>query len=40
MGNYNSSYHTKELWQGSLSIAVKSDFKHAFHGFTLMPLGK
>ena len=24
--------------QVSLSIAVESDFKHAFYGFTLMPL--
>ena len=24
--------------QVSLSIAIKSDFKHAFYGFTLMPL--
>ena len=23
--------------QASLSIAIKSDFKHAFYGFTLMP---
>ena len=26
--------------QASLSIAIKSDFKHAFYGFTLMPLEK
>ena len=24
--------------QVSLSIAIESDFKHAFYGFTLMPL--
>ena len=24
--------------QVSLSIAIKSDFKHAFYGFTFMPL--
>ena len=26
--------------QVSLSIAIESDFKHAFYGFTLMPLEK
>ena len=26
--------------QVSLSIAIESDFKYAFHGFTLMPLEK
>ena len=28
----------KSYDQVSLSIAIESDFKHAFYGFTLMPL--
>ena len=41
MVNYNSSYHIKVFnGQVSLSIAIESDFKHAFYGFTFMPLEK
>ena len=38
MVNYNSSYILKCYDQVSLSIAIESDFKQAFYGFTLMPL--
>ena len=38
MVNYNSSYILKCYDQVSLSIALESDFKQAFYGFTLMPL--